>query len=175
MTSNFLPPNHLPCTFALISYSHRPLVLLETSPVDRDPRSILHGDILTRLTVPRRSTKIFPPLSIQMREPVERAGVRINAQISTISPQLHVCQALCCGEITLRSPVFHQPAKAAGRPVKIDHYIGLGGRNLGAPPLAYKLLASAGMNQMVATAPRAVSFAWQALCIEQQNLSRCHN
>lgn len=41
-----------------------------------------------------------------MREHVERASVRINAQISTISPQLHMCQTVCRGEITLRSAAW---------------------------------------------------------------------
>lgn len=84
---------------------------------------------------------------------MERASVRINAQISTICPQLHVCQTLCRGEITLRSEApclfFLQPAKPVGCMVKIDHYIG--GSNFSAPPLACKLLASTRMNQMVGT------------------------
>lgn len=38
-----------------------------------------------------------------MTEPVGRARVWINVQISTISPQLHMCQTVCRGEITLLS------------------------------------------------------------------------
>lgn len=45
----------------LISYSHQPLVLLETSPVDHDPQSILRGDILTLLMVLRTLYKKIPP------------------------------------------------------------------------------------------------------------------
>lgn len=50
----------------------------------------------------RATLQKYSPLFIQMRAPMERASVRINAQISTISSQLHVCQTLCRGEITLR-------------------------------------------------------------------------
>lgn len=83
------------------------------------------------------------------------ASVRINAQISTISPQLHMCQTLCRGKITLRSEArcqsFFLACQSSGMHGEIDHYIRVGGRNLSAPPLAYKFLASTGMNQMVGT------------------------
>lgn len=140
--------------FSLISYSHRPLILLETSPVDRDPQSILH--LLTLLMVYKNTPPPPHPLFLFKWQAVERAGVRINAQISTISPQLHTCQTPRRGERLLRAqtpgvfPLF-RPAKAVGCTVKIDHYTLVGGRNLSAPPLAYKSLASTGMNQMVGT------------------------
>lgn len=92
-----------------------------------------------------------------MRQPVERARVRINAQISTISPQLHVSNTVSWGDYSaLRRPVSlifspPRPAKAVGCVVKIDHFAQVSGRHLSAPPLAYKFLASTGMNQMVAT------------------------
>ncbi|KAK5857070.1 hypothetical protein PBY51_010337 [Eleginops maclovinus] len=90
-----------------------------------------------------------------MRDPAERASVWINAQISTISPQLQMCQTPCRWEISLCSEAWclssFPPAKAVGCMVKIDHYTRIGGRNLSTPPLACKLLASKGMNQMVGT------------------------
>lgn len=112
------------------------------SLVDHDPRSILHGDILTLLMVSCHCKNI-PSIFIQMTESVGGARVWINVQISTISPQLHMCQTVCRGEITLLSKAqsvffffFFKLAKTAGCMVKIDHYTLVGGRDLSIPPLA---------------------------------------
>ncbi|KAI9516316.1 hypothetical protein NQZ68_017519 [Dissostichus eleginoides] len=91
----------------------------------------------------------------------------INAKISTISPQLQMCQTPCRGEISLCSEArclsSFPPAKAVGCMVKIDHYTRIGGRNLNAPPLACKLLASKGMDQMLAsTSCRPVALTTRA-------------
>lgn len=104
------------------------------SLVDHDPRSILHGDKLTLLMVSCHCKNILS-FFIQMTAPVGRASAWINVQISTISPQLHMCQTLCRGEITLLSEaqcLFFPPqlARTAGCMVKIDHYTLVGGRDL---------------------------------------------
>lgn len=61
----------------------------------------------------RAALQKYSPIFIQMRAPAERAIVRINAQISTISPQLHVCQTLCRGGIT-RCLLFFPACQACG-------------------------------------------------------------
>lgn len=101
MTSNFLPSNHLPRTFSLISYSHRALILLETSPVDGDPRPILHGDILTLLMVSRRSTKIFP-LRFYSNEGARGEGQRADqcTNLNNLSPAARVSNTVSWGDYT---------------------------------------------------------------------------
>lgn len=139
----------------LISYSHRPLILLEMSPVDRDPRSILRRDILTLLMVSRRSTKIFPPFYSNESACGEGHCADQCTNLNNLSPAARVSNTVSWRDYTVSS-FFFRPAKPVGRMVKIDHYFRVGGRNLSAPPSAYMLLASAGTNQMVGT--QAVSF-----------------
>lgn len=49
------------------------------------------------------TAKIFPPFLFKWQSLWGGARVWINVQISTISPQLHMCQTVCRGEITLLS------------------------------------------------------------------------
>lgn len=155
ITSHFLPSNHLHLHIALslISYSHRPLVLLETSPVDHDPHSILRGDVLTLLMVSRHSTKIFP--SFYSNESARGEGQCADqcTNLNNLFPAARVSNTVSWGDYTaLRSPVsffFSGLPRLHGK--KSISTCGLVAGTLSAPPLAYKLLASTGMNQMVGT------------------------
>lgn len=136
----------------LISYSHQPLVLLETSPVDHDPWSILRGDILTLLMVLHCSTNFFSPFLFKWeclcRKPL--CGSMHKSQQSLPSC---MCVKHCVveGLHGVFFFFFFYPANLVGCTVKIDHYIRVGGRNHSAPPPAQRLLASTGINQMVGT------------------------
>lgn len=92
--------------FSLISYSHRPLALLETSPVDHNPQSILHGDILTVLMVSRRSTKIFPPFYLNERACRDGQCADQCTNLHNLSQAAHVSNTVSWEDYTaLRSPV----------------------------------------------------------------------
>lgn len=110
---------------SLISYSHRPLILLETSPVDHDPQSILHRDILTLLMVLRRPTKIFPPFFYSNdRASGEGQWADQCANLNNLSPAAHVSNTVSWGDYTaLRSPVSFLFSGLWDAWWKIDHYI----------------------------------------------------
>lgn len=99
---HFLPSNHISCAsppHTLVIHDG-PLVVLETSPVDHDPQSILHGDLLTLLMVLSCSSKHFPLFYSNERSCREGQHVDQCTNL-TISPQLQMCQTLCRGEIRL--------------------------------------------------------------------------
>lgn len=126
------------------------------SPVDHDPQSVLHADILTLLRVSCRSPKKYSRHFMQMTESLWRGPVcssmRKSQQSlpSCLCVKHHVVGRLNCAQEP-RVVLFFWPAKAAGRMVKIDHCIWAGGRNHSALLLAHKLLAHMGMNQMAGT------------------------
>lgn len=92
--------------FSLISYSHLPLILLETSPVDHNPQSILHGDILTCLMVSCRSTKIFTPFYSNERACGEGQCADQCTDLNNLSPAARVSNTVSWGDYSvLRSPV----------------------------------------------------------------------
>lgn len=69
------------------------------------PRIMTLGSFSTEtywlLRCSRAAPQNYSPLFIQMRTPVERAIVRIGAQILEICPQLHVCQTLSWSDYTM--------------------------------------------------------------------------
>lgn len=90
----------------LISYSHRPLILLEMSPVDRDPRSILRRDILTLLMVSRRSTKIFPPFYSNESACGEGHCADQCTNLNNLSPAARVSNTVSWRDYTVSSFFF---------------------------------------------------------------------
>lgn len=142
--------------------------------------SIPHRDILTLSMVSRHSAKMFP-LTLysneREREMLEGTSTRINAQISTISPQPHTCQTQCCGEITQHCFFFFVflPPACQGWDAWWKKTQSLqSGPVAGASAFS---LGAAGIRRDRGRwwAPKAASFAWHALYNERRNLSKCHS
>lgn len=91
-------PKHIA---SVSSYSHQPLVLLETSLVDHDPRSILRGDILTLLMVLRCFTKKFPPFYSNESACAETHCVDQCTNLNNLSPAACVSNTVSWRDYTV--------------------------------------------------------------------------